>query len=135
MDELLAAGFTENIAIRLLELCTNGYAKALIMGISGPDHADQFSLWSRAARSAKKSKPRLKYGQYLRIEHGTPRRQFARLVLLAFRHQKLTKSWMDKHCKTKWRVAVVTQEEDRRLVRSKLYKSPQARWKAANIKF
>jgi len=87
------------------------------------------------ALKAKKEKTNLKYGYYLRIEHGTPRRQFARLVLEAFRHNKLTKLWMDKLCDTKWKVAVITQDEDKRLARSKLDKSPEARWEVAKIKF
>ncbi len=135
VNELRDAGCTENIAIRPLELGANIYAKDRIMGTTNPDHADQFKLWSKAAIKAKKTNPKLKYGHYLRIEHGTPRRGFARLILEAFVHRKLTKSWMDKLCDTKWKVAVITHEEDARLARSKLYKSPEARWKAAKIKF
>lgn len=135
MDELLEAGFTENIAIRLLELCANIYAKERMVGINAPDHADQFELWSKAALKAKKAHPKWKPGRYLRIEHGTPRRQFARLVLEACRHRRLTKSWMDKLCDTKWKVAVITHDEDGRLARSKLYKSPEARWRTAKIRF
>ncbi len=133
--ELIDAGFTENIAIRLLELGANIYAKDRNMGTTNPDHADQFKLWSKDAHKAKKLHPTWKYGRYLRVEHGTPRRGFARLVLEAFQHRKLTKSWMDKHCDSRWRVAVITLEEDKRLDRSKLYNSPEARWKAAKIKF
>lgn len=135
VDELLDAGFTENIAIRLLELGSNIYAKDRIMGTTTPDHADQFKLWSKAAQKAKKMHPKWKYGRYLRIEHGTPRRQFARLVLKAFHDRKLTKSWMDKFCDTNWRVAIITHEEDARLARSKLCKSSEDRWKEAKIKF
>ncbi len=135
VNELLYVGCTENIAIRLLEQCANIYAKNLIMGTTTPDHADQFKLWSKAALEAKKAHPKWKYGRYLRVEHGTPRRGFARLVLEAFQDQKLTKSWIDKLCYAKWKVAVITHKEDTRLARSKLYKSPEARWKAANIKF
>lgn len=138
VKELRGAGFTKNIAIRLLELCANIYAKERIMGINGVDHADQFKLWSNAAIKARKKHPKWKYGRYLRIEHGTPRRGFALLVIEAFQHKKLTKPWMDKLCNTKWKVAVITHEEDRhlnRFARSKLYKSPEARWQAAGIKF
>ena len=133
--ELVDAGFTENIAIRPLELCANIYAKDRNMGTTNPDHADQFGLWSKAARKAKKLHPTWQYGHYLRVEHGTPKRGFARLVLEAFQDRKLTKSWMDKHCDRRWKVAVITLEEDKRLDRSKLYKSPEARWRAAKIKF
>ncbi len=138
VKELRDAGFTENFAIRLLELCANTYAKEQIMGINAVDHADQFKLWSKAAIKARKAHPKLKYGRYLRIEHGTPRRGFARLILEKFGHRKLTKPWMDKLCNMKWKVAVITHEEDKylnRLARSKLYASPEARWKAAKIKF
>ncbi len=133
--ELMDAGFTENHAIRPLELGANVYAKDRSMGTINPDHADQFKLWSKAARKAKTLHPKWKYGRYLRVEHGTPKRGFARLVLKAFQQRKLTKPWMDKLCDTRWRVAVITHEEDKRLNRSKLYKSPEARWKAAKIKF
>jgi hypothetical protein len=133
--ELQNAGLSENIAIRLLELCANIYAKDRNMGTTNPDRADQFELWSRAARKAKRSHPTWKPGRYLRVEHGTPRRGFARLVLEEFKRRKLTKSWMDRHCDNRWRVAVITLEEDKHLNRSGLYKSPEARWKAAKIKF
>ncbi|MEK7134094.1 MAG: hypothetical protein AAB804_03420 [Patescibacteria group bacterium] len=135
VKELRNAGFTENIAIRPLELCANIYAKDRNVGTTNPDNADQFKLWSKNARKAKKLHPKWKYGRYLRVEHGTPRRGFARLVLEAFQHHKLTKPWMDKHCDRRWKVAVITLEEDRHLNRSKLYKSPEARWKAAKIRF
>ena len=138
VKELRNAGFTENIAIRLLELGADIYAKDRLMGTTNPNHADQFERWSKAALKAKKVNPELKYGSYLRIEHGSPRRGFARLVIDAFRHRTVTKPWMDKLCDRKWKVAVITLDEDKRLnrlARSKLYKSPEARWKAANIKF
>ncbi|OGI59543.1 hypothetical protein A2814_03370 [Candidatus Nomurabacteria bacterium RIFCSPHIGHO2_01_FULL_38_19] len=135
VNELSDAGFTENVAVRLLELGANIYAKDLIMGTTTPDYADQFPLWSKAALKAKNAHLKWKYGRYLRVEHGTPRRQFARLVLKAFQRRKLTKPWMDKLCHTKWKVAIITHEEDARLARSKLYKSPEARWEAAKIKF
>jgi hypothetical protein len=78
------------------------------------------------------------YGQYLRVEHGTPRRHFARLVLDAFKKRKLTRTWMNRHCDKRWKAAVITHAEDKRLSeggRSTLLKTPDARWAAANIKF
>ena len=135
ISELRDAGVTENIAIRLLELCTNIYAKNLIMGNTNPDHVDQFPRWSKDACKAKKANSTLGSGQYLRVEHGTPKRQFARLVFKKFLEQALTKAWMDRFCARRWRVAVVTHEEDRRLARSKLFPSPEARWKAVGIEF
>lgn len=135
VNELLGAYFTENLAVRLLELGANNYAKYKLLGTTAPDHADQFEMWSKAARKAKKTHPKWKYSRYLRVEHGTPRRQFARLVLNAFRHGKLTQSWMNNLCGTKWKVAVITHEEDARLDRSRLYRTPEARWEAAKIRF
>lgn len=44
VKELRAAGFSENIAIRPLELCANIYAKGRNMGTTNPDRADQFEL-------------------------------------------------------------------------------------------
>jgi len=135
VNELLDAGFTENIAIRLLELGANIYAKQLTMRINAPDHAGQFKLWSKAALKAKRAHPKRKYGLYLRVEHGTPRRQFARLVLKAYKNQKITILWMNRLCRKIWKVAIITHAEDKRLARSKMYVSPEARWKAAGIEF
>lgn len=133
--ELMNAGMTENLAIRHLELFSNGYAKYRLVGNANPDHVDQFILWSKTARKAKTAHPKRPVGQYLRVEHGTPRRQFARYVLNAFKKRKLTKQWLDKLCDKKWKIAVITHEEDKRLARSKLFKSPEARWAAAKIEF
>jgi len=102
---------------------------------ASPDHADQYSHWSKAARQAKATNPKLKYGQYLRVEHGTPRRQFARIVLDRFRNGRLSKKWMDNLCDRKWEVAVITLEEDRRLKRSSLCDTPRKRWAEAKIRF
>jgi UDP-N-acetylmuramate-alanine ligase len=57
------------------------HAKYRIVGNTNVDHADQYTYWSKAARKAKTTKHKQAYGQYLRVEHGTPRRQFARDVL------------------------------------------------------
>lgn len=81
VEELMNAGVTENLAIRTLELFTNTYAKMRVVGKASVDHASEYELWSRAALRAKAANPKLPYGFYLRVEHGTPKRQFARLVL------------------------------------------------------
>jgi len=136
--ELMQAGMTENLAIRNLELYANGYAKYRIVGNANPDHVNQYKMWSKAARAALAAYPKRQVGGYLRVEHGTPRRQFARWVLKAFKERKLTKEWMDKICDKKWKVAVITHEEDKRLSklgRSKFFTSPDLRWKAARIRF
>ncbi len=137
MKELLHARMTENFAIRHLEFLVNNYAKQKIVGKLSPDYADEYPLWSKAALAAKKANPNLKYGQYLRVEHGTPRRRFARLVYEAYQEGKLTQDWMDNHCGTLWKVAVITHEEDRRLnmVAKKIFKTPEERWAAADIEF
>ncbi len=136
--ELTDAGMTENLAIRSLEIYANVYAKYRVLGAASPDHAEEYEHWSKAARKAKAANPDRPYGQYLRVEHGTPRRHFARLVLDVFKKQKLTKTWMNRHCDKRWKVAVITHAEDKRLSeggRSTLFKTPEARWAAANIKF
>jgi hypothetical protein len=135
VKELRDAGMTENLAIRLLELSANVYAKFRRVGRASPDHADEYKLWSKAALKAKRANPRMPYGAYLRVEHGTPRRQFARLVLEGFDHGNLTEAWLNKLCDKRWKVAVITHEEDRRLPRSQLFETPEERWKAAGIKF
>jgi hypothetical protein len=90
-------------------------------------------MWSAKALEAAAANPERKSGQYLRVEHGTPRRQFARLVLRAFQANQLTQSWLDDLCDAKWRVAVITLDEDRVLARSEYHEDPEARWRAAGI--
>lgn len=139
VEEMMTdGGMSENWAIRLLEQMTNMYAKYRILGRVKVDHADDYELWSKAARRAKAANPSGAYGTYLRVERGTPRRHFAREVLAAYKEEKLTKEWMDRHCDRQWKVAVITQEEDLRLNklgRSKLYPTPDERWAAAEIEF
>ena len=137
--ELIDHGMSENWAIRLLEQMANMYAKArLFNGRVVVDHAEQYDLWSKAARAAKAANAHLPTGKYVRVEHGTPRRAFAREVLAAFKAGHLTKEWMDDHCERKWKVAVITHEEDMRLnkiSRTKPFSTPDERWAAAKIEF
>jgi hypothetical protein len=68
----------------------------------------------------------------------TGHRDDTSLVLEAFKKQKLTKVWMNRHCGKRWKVAVITHAEDKRVSevgRSTLFKTPEARWAAANIEF
>jgi hypothetical protein len=123
--ELRAAGMTENLAIRNLELISDCYAKFRILGNVNVDYADHYKLWSKAARGAKVAHPKWAYGRYLRVEHGTPRRQFARDVLEAFKNKQLSKKWMDIFCDKKWRVAVITHEEDKNLLEVQKRGGPQ----------
>jgi len=137
--ELVAAGVSENLAIKSLETYTNDYAKHLLLGRIPPDNADIYDNWSEDARIAKTANPEKPYREYLRIEHGTPKRQFARLVLEGFKEKKLTRLWMDRLCQERWKVAVITLAEDERLSklsgRSTLLDTPDARWAAAKIRF
>ena len=136
--ELMAAGMSENHAIRSLELFANGYAKLRVVGTLAPDHARQYTLWSISARRAKKAHPKKASGSHLRVEHGTPRRQFARLVLDGYKKGRLSEKWMNRLCNKRWEVAVITTDEDRRLSkvsRSALFPTPRRRWEAAKIRF
>jgi hypothetical protein len=58
-------------------------------------------------------------------------------VLAAFKKKKLTKGWMDRHCQRKWKIAVITHEEDLRLnkLKRETFSSPDERWAEARIKF
>ena len=81
---------SENWSIRLLEQMTNMYAKVRVFRRVVVDHADQYELWSKAARAAKAANGNRSPGTYLWVEHGTPRRAFAREVLAAFKSGHLT---------------------------------------------
>lgn len=135
VGEMGKEGITTNHAIRILELLTDVYAKLLKGGSASPHSAEQVELWSVAARKFKYSKP---YGNNVRVEHGTPRRAFAVKVLGLYRKGKLNKHEMDNLVKKYWKLAVITIEEDRKLgkiARSKMYQTPELRWKAAGIRF
>lgn len=138
VDELMAVNVTENHAIRTLELFTDVYAKLLNGGSATPHHVDQVKLWSIAARKWRRLHPKTKPGRYLRVEHGTPRRGFARKVLEIYRRGTLSRKTMDKLVRKYWKLAVITSNEDKRLnklARSKMYKTPEDRWLAAGIRF
>ena len=135
--EMRATGMTENVAIRLLELLCVMYCKFRVIGKCTPDHVDQFTHWSKAGRLAKAANPTSKPGSYLRVEHGTPRRDFARDVLEAYKANTLTEDWLNNHCAAQFKVAVVTHEEDKRLnkLKGKRFATPDERWAAVNIDF
>ena len=135
MEQLLKSGMTENMAIRHLEFLANVYAKFKTLRKVSVDHVDEFAMWSAAAIRAKKENPEKKVGEYLRVEHGTPRRKFAKLVFMAFKEKKLTERWMNSHCKKLWKVAVVTHEEDKKLnkLRKLDFVTPEARWTHVGI--
>jgi len=131
--ELTNAGMTPNLAIRNLEQFVNIYAKFKTLGHASPDHALQYKRWSVEALKLEAANPGRKFGEYLRVEHGTPRRQFAKMVWKGFEEGNLTTEWLDDLCERKWRVAVITHEEDRRLPRSEAMNDPEERWRTAKI--
>jgi hypothetical protein len=70
VDELIAAGVTEDLAIRTLELFSDVYAKLLTGGSATPHHVDDVDLWSVQAIKARSAMPKLKPKDHLRVEHG-----------------------------------------------------------------
>lgn len=140
VQELIAAGVTENHAIRTLELFSDVYAKMHKGGSATPNHATQVPLaqWSVAARQLIGQNPNAKPRDFLRVEHGTPRREFARMVMRLYETGELNENEMAILVNKYWKLAVITVEEDQTLnkkFRSKLFTSPDERWRAANIFF
>jgi hypothetical protein len=137
-EEMLAAGVSENGAIRTLEFFADVYAKVHSGGSATPHHVRQVSLWSVRAIEVRERMPTAKPREYFRVEHGTPRRAFARKVLELYWKEELTSKSMPNLVKRYWKLAVITLEEDERLnkiARCKSFKSPDRRWAAAGIKF
>ena len=91
--ELQKAGVTENFAIRTLELFTDTYAKLLNGGSASPHSVNQVKLWSIAALKEKENNPTAKPKGRFIVEHGTPRRTFARKVLALYRAKNLSKRY------------------------------------------
>lgn len=135
VEELQTLGVTENLAIRTLELFADVYAKLQVMGNANPHSAREVRLWSKAALELKSARPRAKASVCFRVEHGTPRRAFARKVMEKYNAGMLTERTMRLLVKKYWRLAVITLEEDTRLDRSGCFGSPEERWAAARIKF
>jgi hypothetical protein len=141
IDEMMEAGITENIAIRTLELLSDVYAKLHQGGAATPHHADQVKLWSVAARKMRTAnkKANAKAGTYLRVEHGTPRRVFARKIMVLHHASKLNTRTMNNLVRRYWKLAVITLEEDARLAksapRSTMFDTPELRWATAGIVF
>lgn len=135
-QELRDAGVTENLGIRILEHLVDVYAKLLTGGSATPHHVRQVASaqWSIAALALRSQDPNAP----LRVEHGTPKRALARLVFQLWELEHLTQTKLDSLIQHRWKLAVITLEEDRRLnrlARSKLFASPDERWAAAEISF
>ncbi|MEO9167852.1 MAG: hypothetical protein ABI230_05565 [Aestuariivirga sp.] len=140
VQEMMAAGMTENHAIRLLELFADVYAKLHNGGSAVPHHVSQvpYTQWSVAAKQLKRQNPNIKASGNLVVEHGTPRRQFARLIRRLFENSALTEKEMASLVKRYWKLAVVTKQEDQYLnskFRNILFSTPKKRWAAADIEF
>jgi hypothetical protein len=139
IDEMEKIGMTRNHSIRLLELTADVYAKLLKGGSASPHSAGQVGLWSVAAKKAKRVHPKMRNGEYLIVEHGTPRRAFAlRVFNDLYLRDKLNEVEMNKLVRKYWKLAVITKEEDHmltKIARSKMYSSPEKRWATAGIKF
>jgi hypothetical protein len=138
---MLKADITENFAIRLLEHFADSYARQLVggSGVTSPLHVRHVKLWSLDAKRMKAKYPDKRPMEFLRVEHGTPRRGFARRVLRLYYEKKLTAGNINELVKRYWKLAVITLEEDRRLnamgLRSEIYASPNTRWAKAKIMF
>ena len=138
VEELLAASVTENLAIRTLELFADVYAKMHTGGSATPHHVSQFDRWSSAALAVRRRDPEATPRDHYRVEHGTPRRTFARMVLDLHRRDQLDETRMHVLVETYWKIAVITVDEDARLnkiARSKSFPTPEERWAAAGIIF
>jgi len=138
VQEMQAADVTENFAIRTLELFADVYAKVLMGGSVIPHHVSKVELWSVEALKLRKEKPDSKPKELFRVEHGTPRRAFARKVFDLYLENNLNEQSMQSLVHKYWKLAVITIPEDQRLnkvSRSKMFDTPEERWATAEIKF
>ena len=127
-----------DLAIRTLELFADVYAKLLTGGSATPHHISQVKLWSHAALQRKAANPEAKPRDHFRVEHGTPRRAFARKVMELYRAEVLSEQTMDVLVNQLWKLAVITIDEDAKLnkvARSHAFETPEERWAAAGISF
>ncbi|MBD9359316.1 hypothetical protein [Methylomonas fluvii] len=140
-EELIQAGVTENLAIRTLEIFTDIYAKlSQENGNASPHHVNQVpkKQWSVKAKEKIAADPHLKPKDGLRVEHGTPRRAFARMALKLYKKEQLNDENMRELVHQHWKLAVITIEEDQKLnqaARSKKFDTPDERWASVGITF
>jgi hypothetical protein len=140
VDEMRAIGVSENLAIRTLETFADLYAKLALGGTASPHDAKKIPLsqWSVEAKKRKALYPSDPSGKHFRVEHGTPRRSFARDVMSIYALRGLNEQAMFDLAMKSWKLAVITLDEDRRLnkvARSRPASSPEERWRMAGIKF
>lgn len=137
-EEMMAAGVTENLAIRTLQLFADVYAKLHIGGSATPHHMDDVKLWSIDAQRLRSRMPNAKPRSHFRVEHGTPQRAFARAVLIFYQKNDLNRKTMAELIEREYKLAVITLKQDRqlnRIARSKRFDTPEERWAAAGIEF
>ena len=138
VEEMTKENITKNHAIRILELFTDVYAKLYMGGSATPHHISQVKLWSKEARKLQNRYPKAKPQNHFRVEHGTPRREFASMVLNLYKENKLNEKTINALVNRYWKLAVITLQEDKRLnriARSKMFNTPEERWSEAGIKF
>jgi hypothetical protein len=117
------------------------YAKRLMggKGQGAPHSVEHVQLWSVAALAVRDATPGYKARDHFRVEHGTPRRELARAILEVYKPKKtLTEDMVNGLVKRYWKLAVITLAEDQLLnkkFRTKMFDTPQERWKAADIVF
>jgi hypothetical protein len=137
VEELLAAGVTENLAIRTLELFVDVFATIWAGGSATPHHVSKVKLWSIRALELLASTPNARPQTNLRVEHGTPRRTLARRTMALYREDRLNAAAMESLVSKLWKLAVITLEEDKALnkLSKTTFETPDDRWAAAGIKF
>ena len=137
-EEMIDAGVTENYAIRTLEHFVDVFAKRSKGGSATPHHVSQVKLWSVKAKEVRDKHPNAKPKDHFRIEHGTPRRGFARKVLGLYKENMLDEKHLSDIVGRYWKLAVITIQEDdslNKIARSRVYPSPYERWADAGIEF
>jgi len=140
--QMIKAGISKNNAIRLLEIFEDSYARQYKGGEGRFNvlRAKDIPLWSKAARKYRKGimSGKLKPKDYVRVEHGTPRRSFADKILALYKKKKLYKKPVNTLVDKKWELAMITLKEDARLnqgFRTMAMKTPRERWHSVGIKF
>jgi hypothetical protein len=82
--------------------------------------------------------PDAKPRDYFRVEHGTPRRGFAREILKLYGTDELNEKAVKELVDRRWKLAVITLSEDQHLnktARSQMFPTPEERWRAAGMEF
>ena len=138
VDEMIAAGITENLGIRILEHLADLYAKRRNGGSASPYKASHVKVWSKNAAALYAANPCRPFKDCFCVEHGTPRRAFARMVRGLHTSRELTADRMNKLVDERWKIAVLTHDEHAQLnkvARSRSLNTPEERWALINLEF